>query len=129
MVGAPDLKKGRMPREILVADDEKAMLSLYSRLFSDKGYRLTLASSFAEAAELIAKNSYDLLVTDLTFPDGLGTELVRMFDEKKAGARSLLVTGSNPEDRELDLPSSSRYFEKPFKVDAFLAAVEQALSA
>jgi len=122
------LKKGRMPRKILVADDEKAMLSLYSRLFSGTGYRLTLASSFAEAAELITKNSYDLLVTDLTFPDGVGTELVKIFNEKKAGARSLLVTGSNPEDRRLDLPSSSTYFEKPFKVDAFLAAVERALA-
>lgn len=105
------------------------MLSLYSRLFSDKDYRLTLASSFAEAAELIAQNSYDLLVTDLIFQDGVGTELVKIFNEKKAGARSLLVTGSNPEDRPLDLPASSLYFEKPFKVDAFLAAVERALAA
>lgn len=118
-----------MPREILVADDEKAMLGLYSRLFAGKGYSLTLATSFAEAAELIGKNSYDLLVTDLAFPDGVGTELVKMFDAKKAGARSLMVTGSNPDDKPLDLPASAVYFEKPFKVEDFLAAVELALSA
>lgn len=117
-----------MPRDILVADDEKAMLGLYVRLFSGKAYRITLAASFAEAAELIARNSYDLLVTDLTFPDGLGTDLVRMFDEKMTGAKSLLVTGSNPQGRKLDLPVSASYFEKPFKVDVFLAAVEQALA-
>jgi len=117
-----------MPREILVADDEKAMLGLYSRLFSGKAYRLTLASSFAEASRLIAQNSYDLLVTDLTFPDGLGTDLVRLFDEKTAGAKSMLVTGSNPQDRKLDLPVSALCFEKPFKVDVFLAAVERALA-
>lgn len=118
-----------MPGNILVADDEKAMLGLYARLFSGTDYKLTMASSFAEAAELIAGNSYDLLVTDLTFPDGLGTELVKMFDGKKGGAKSLLVSGSVPVGSKPELAGSVRYFEKPFKVDAFLAAVEQALAA
>lgn len=118
-----------MPVNILIADDEKAMLNLYSRLFAGTGYSLTLAASFAEAADLIAKNAYDLLITDLAFPDGVGTELVKLYEKKKAGARSLLVTGSAPADKELDLPDSAAYFEKPFKVDVFMAAVEEALAA
>jgi len=118
-----------MPGTILIADDEKAMLSLYSRLFSGKDYELTLAASFAEAAELIEKNTYDLLVTDLTFPDGLGTELVKRFEGKKRGAKSMVVTGSTPVDDNLVRVGSALYFEKPFKVDVFMAAVEQALAA
>lgn len=124
----PEKRKVRMPK-ILVADDEKAMLGLYARIFTGKNYDFTLASSFAEAAGLIGSGSYDLLVTDLTFPDGLGTELVKLFREKQAGAGTLLVTGTAPLDSALVKGANSVCFEKPFKIDAFLSAVEQALAA
>lgn len=117
-----------MPK-ILVADDEKAMLGLYSRIFAGREYELTMASNFAEAASLIGSGEYDLLVTDLTFPDGLGTELVKLFREKQRSARTLLVTGTAPLDSQLVKGAGSVCFEKPFKVDAFLSAVERALAA
>lgn len=117
-----------MPR-ILVADDEKAMLGLYTRIFTGKNYELTLASSFAEAASFIGNGEYDLLVTDLTFPDGLGTELVKLFREKQRSDKTLLVTGTAPLDSHLVKGCGSLCFEKPFRVDAFLSAVEQALAA
>lgn len=117
-----------MPK-ILIADDEKAMLGLYARIFSGKAYELTLASSYAEAAELIDANSYDLLVTDLTFPDGLGTELVKLFRQKQRSSRTMLVTGTDPLDSQLVRSAGAICFEKPFKVETFLSAVEQALAA
>lgn len=117
-----------MPK-ILVADDEKAMLGLYSRIFTCKNYDLTLASSFAEASSLIDSGEYDMLITDLTFPDGLGTELVKLFRQKQRNSRTLLVTGTAPLDSQLVKGAGSVCFEKPFKVDAFLSAVEQALAA
>ncbi len=113
-----------MPESILIADDDKAMLNLYTRIFSGRGYVFTLAASFSEAAGLIKNNDYDLLVTDLMFPDGIGTELMKLFEGKKAGAKSLLVTGYAP---IADLPGTAQCFEKPFKVETFMAAVEKAL--
>ena len=118
-----------MPVNILVADDDKAMLNLYSRIFSGRDYSIVLAESFAEAADLIRKNNYDLLVTDLMFPDGIGTELVKLFEKKRAGARSLVVTGSAPRDYNLMQSGAAAYFEKPFKVKIFMAAVANAVKA
>lgn len=115
-----------MPRSILVADDDKAMRHLYKLIFSGKGYSISLASSFAEAAELIRLNNYDLLITDLLLGDGLGTELIKMFEEKLDGVKSLLVTGSAAELEPGQRPDIC--FEKPFKVDVFMAAVSKALS-
>ena len=65
-----------MPRSIFVADYDKAILKIYMRMFMDTDYTLSLASSFAEAAELINSNNYDLLITDLMLGDGLGTDLI-----------------------------------------------------
>jgi len=72
-----------MPKSILVADDDKAMLGIYTRIFSGTDYLVSKAASFAEAAALINARSFDLLITDLQFPDGVGTDLIRLFEEKK----------------------------------------------
>lgn len=118
-----------MPVNILVADDDKSMLGLYSRIFSGKEYSIVLTESFTEAADLIKNNNYDLLVTDLMFPDGVGTELVKLFEKKRAGAKSLLVTGAVPVDDTLRKSGAVAYFEKPFKVESFMAAVAEAVKA
>lgn len=115
-----------MPRRILVADDDKAMLGIYARMFSDTDYQLSQASGFAEAARLINSNNYDLLITDLMLEDGLGTELIKMFEKKRSGAKSLLVTGSVAELAPEQRPAV--YFEKPFKVEDLMAAVTKALA-
>ncbi|HAT73198.1 MAG TPA: hypothetical protein DCS63_10320 [Elusimicrobia bacterium] len=121
-------EEGRMSRSILVADDDAAMLNLYKRMFAAKDYVLTRASSFSEAAGLINSNNYDLLITDLMFPDGIGTELIRLFEKKREGAKCLLVTGSVSELDPKLVQEAGCYFEKPFKIQVFMAAVEEALA-
>ena len=108
-----------MSKSILVADDDKAMLKIYTQMFSDTDYTISLASSFAEAAGLINSNNYDLLITDLMLGDGLGTDLIKMFEKKRDGAKSLLVTGSIAELESEQLPFV--YFEKPFKFEVLMA--------
>jgi DNA-binding NtrC family response regulator len=118
-----------MPASILVADDDRSMLNLYSRIFSGKDYSIVLAESFTEAAALIENNNYDLLVTDLSFPDGVGTELVKLFEKKRAGAKSLVVTGAVTKKCEMMKSGAAAYFEKPFKIESFMAAVANAVKA
>ena len=115
-----------MPKNILVADDDKAILNIYTRLFSDTDHSVSLASSFTEAAELIRSGDFDLLITDLMLEDGLGTELIKLFEKKRDGARSLLVTGSLAEVDQSQLPDA--YLEKPFKLEVLMAAVNEALA-
>ncbi|MDD5209387.1 MAG: response regulator [Elusimicrobiales bacterium] len=116
-----------MPVNILVADDDKAILRLYSRIFSGEGYALTKAETFAEASRLLLANDYDLLITDLMFPDGVGTELIKIFNGSKADARSLLVTGT-PQAKEMLDHGGVDYVAKPFKVEHFLERVNKILS-
>lgn len=116
-----------MPITILAADDDKAILRLYTRMFSGDGYSLTKVETFGEAAELINRNDYDLLITDLMFPDGIGTDLIKAFNKKKEDARSLLVTGSVNAHELIGKEGVLEYIEKPFKMEYFLEAVNKAL--
>ena len=115
-----------MPRSILVADDDEAMLNVYTRLFIGTGYLITKTSCFADAARLINSKNYDLLITDLMLGDGLGTDLIKLYERKRAGARSLLVSGSVAILPPEQIPDV--YFEKPFKAEVFMAAVDKALA-
>jgi DNA-binding NtrC family response regulator len=116
-----------MPKNILVADDDKAMLGLYSRLFSQTDYCLSQALSFAEASRLLREKPYDLLITDFMFPDGVGTELIRLFSEA-GGRRSLMVTGSPCANSQLHCGCVYGYIQKPFKVHDLMDAVNKALA-
>lgn len=116
-----------MPVNILVADDDKAMLNLYSRIFSGTGYTISRVETFAEASELLRKNDYDLLITDLMFPDGVGTELINIFKARKKEAKSLLVTGSPHAGERLAKEGVFDFIEKPFRMEQLLAAVNKAL--
>lgn len=115
-----------MPGSILVADDDEAMLDVYTRLFTGTDYLISKTSSFAEAARLLNSQNYDLLITDLMLGDGLGTDLIRIFEKKRTGAKSLLVSGSVAILAPEHIPAVC--FEKPFKEEIFMAAVAKALA-
>ena len=117
-----------MPKQILVADDDPVLLRLYARMLAGTGYAVSRASSFAEASVLINSNDYDLLVTDLMFPDGVGTDLITIFERKQGRAKCILVTGSASEIAQDQIPVLAGYFEKPLDAEAFLAAVAKALA-
>ncbi|MDP2865883.1 MAG: response regulator [Elusimicrobiota bacterium] len=117
-----------MPKQILIADDDPVLLNLYTRMLAGMGCAVSLASSFAEAAVLINSHSYDLLVTDLVFPDGVGTDLITIFERKQGRAKCILVTGSATELDPDKTPVLAGYFEKPLDADAFIAAVTKALA-
>ena len=116
-----------MPKQILVADDDPVLLGLYSRMLAGTGYAVSRASSFAEATALINSHNYDLLVTDLVFPDGVGTDLITIFERKQGCAKCILVTGAAPELDPDKIPVLAAYFEKPIDADVFLAPVTTAL--
>lgn len=115
-----------MPKRILAADDERSILNIYTHLFSGAEYSFSKASSFTEAAELIDENTYDLLITDLLFPDGPGLELIKLFQKRQKGAKSLLVTGSDPQSIPKQLLNI--HIGKPFKLETLIAAVTAALA-
>jgi len=116
-----------MSIKILAADDDKAMISLYLRIFSGTDYSVSTALTFEEASGLLRSEDYDLLITDYMFPDGLGTGLIKLFKEVKKGAKSLIVTGSPYAKEKILAEGAEVLLEKPFKMDQLLAEVAKVI--
>src|SRR5262249_20597657 len=68
-------------KSILIVDDEKNLLKLYEREFTEEGYRVTLASSGLEALQKIERESFALVVLDIRMPDLNGVETLKKIME------------------------------------------------
>jgi CheY-like chemotaxis protein len=65
-----------MPPTILVVDDEPAVRDLVSGLLEDEGYTVHTAPDGLAAVEVVARESPDLVLTDLYMPGLDGRELI-----------------------------------------------------
>src|SRR3970040_1756815 len=62
--------------QVLVVDDEADIRELLSMTLTRMGLEAHCAASTTEAFALLAKNSYDLCLTDMRLPDGDGLAVV-----------------------------------------------------
>lgn len=126
----PDAAQSNGSREILVVDDDEAILALVVQILREDGYRISTASSVATARHLFGKcHHFGLLVTDLTLPDGSGSDLASEMFDGNASLAILFITGWTKE--LLTLPENIRtrafLIEKPFSVSEFRISIHSLL--
>ncbi|MCD6519203.1 MAG: PAS domain S-box protein [Anaerolineae bacterium] len=78
---------------VLVVDDENAVRALLVRLLEREGESVLTASSGYEALELLKKERFDLLITDLGMPGISGRELIAQAQRLHPGLPVILTTG------------------------------------
>ena len=63
-------------RSALIVDDERDIRELLVLTLGRMGLRVDTAASLDQAREQLARQRYDLCLTDMRLPDGSGLELV-----------------------------------------------------
>ena len=118
-------------KRILIVDDEKSIAFFLGEnlLNAGAGYQVTIAHSGEEALSKIALEPFDLMVTDLRLPGLSGLELARSVRQASPQTRIILITGHGSEQaqKEADRLNVSSYITKPFRMEQFIYAAEQAL--
>lgn len=102
-------------RRILIVEDDPSVRASLSLYLEHAGFDVVAVAELRRALELIRRELFDLLVTDLDLPDGTGLELVETARAHRPKLPAILVTGygcSAIRQRAEDL-SLSAYFEKP----------------
>jgi DNA-binding response OmpR family regulator len=84
-----------MPRKklLLVQDDESVLLAL-QKAFTQRGWQVFVASTFAKARALLAE-SPDWVIVDLDLPGGGGKSLVQWIRNEKLPSRVMICAGPN----------------------------------
>jgi CheY-like chemotaxis protein len=77
-----------------VVDDEPVLRELVAFILIDKGFQVLEAESGDAAFQLICKNDFDVVVSDVRMPNGSGVELLtRISNMTKRKPMVFLVSG------------------------------------
>jgi two-component system cell cycle sensor histidine kinase/response regulator CckA len=122
---------GGVSATILVVDDDTVTLTLVERTLGAKGYRVWTAGSAAEARQLLQElaGAVDLVLTDVSMPGELGTDLARQIGSDQRWVRVLLMSSYSREDllgQGLDVPEP-HLLQKPFAPAQLLSRIGEAL--
>lgn len=113
--------------KILIVEDEKAIADLVSIHLKRAGYECDLATNGKKGADLIEKNSYDLILLDIMLPEIDGYELMEYIEPMGIPVIFMTAKGS-VKDRVKGLHmGADDYLVKPFSMDELIARVESVL--
>ncbi|HDL77503.1 MAG TPA: sigma-54-dependent Fis family transcriptional regulator [Lentisphaerae bacterium] len=115
--------------KILLVDDEPSILSVLSTLLKAEGHEVTPALGGEKGKELLAKEEFDLMISDIRMADMDGMQLLRLARKEQPQMAVIMITayGSVETAVEAMKQGAFDYVTKPFKVDELLITVQRAL--
>jgi len=114
---------------LLLVEDDKSLLEGLCYSLEREGYELETALSLAEARELLGRGSYELMLLDVSLPDGSGFTLCQELREQGIKTPVLFLTAMDEEChivRGLDCGGDD-YLVKPFRLGELCARIRALL--
>lgn len=115
--------------KILVVEDEKPLLETVSAFLQEQGFVCEKAGSFFAAEDKLAGFDYDMVLLDITLPDGNGLELLNKIKASGSDAGILIVSARHSLDDKLqglDLGADD-YITKPFHLSELHSRIRAVL--
>ena len=117
---------------ILVIEDHKDFRETLTEMLRTAEHEVSAVGNGREALELLASDSFDLMVTDILMPEVDGIELLTAIRKARAELPVIAISGggSMPASLALSLSTSlgaDAVLYKPFYSGELLDAVERAL--
>jgi DNA-binding NtrC family response regulator len=114
---------------VLVVDDHRDARESMSDVLRQAGHQVACCSSAAEALEVVAREAFDCVVTDLKMPGMNGVEFIIQLDQRQYGAQVVMVTAHASVSTAVEAMRHGAfdYLEKPFDVDGLERLVSQAI--
>ncbi|MDQ7782497.1 MAG: response regulator [Desulfomonilaceae bacterium] len=120
---------GKPKATILVIDDEQIVHESVRRILEEEGYRVDGALRVDQALDMLAKESYDLVLTDLMMPDRSGMEAVEAVARDQPDCGVVMFTGFATVDTAVESMKLGAldYLPKPFTPEELVQVTEKAL--
>jgi two-component system response regulator PilR (NtrC family) len=115
--------------KILIIDDEKSILDLLSVVFKKEGYIVETSLSAKNALELVDKEEFDLILTDIKLPQMSGMRILKYVKEKYPAMPVVMITayGTIKQAIEALKMGAMDYIVKPFNMEELKIIVAQGL--
>jgi two-component system, chemotaxis family, chemotaxis protein CheY len=127
-------ESGKLAR-VLIVDDASGMRIYLRSILAGAGYACTEAADGGEAFDLLLRESFDLLITDLDMPEMDGFQLLSAISllPKSRGRPAIVVCSALLDEtlaeRRPELRTAAVLLAKPVQPEDVLKAAEKALKA
>lgn len=115
-------------KRILFVEDDLSLISGLSFALNKQGYDVAVARTSLEAQQLWTDDTYDLVLLDVSLPDGSGYDLCRTIRQTSKVPIIFLTAADEETDIIMGLDmGGDDYITKPFKLAVFLSRVNALL--
>ena len=90
-----------IPNKILVVEDDAMVRGYLATVLTDEGYSVTVRSSGKAAKELLKKEAFDLVLTDLIMPEFTGLDLLKFIRKNRLNSEVIILTAFSDMDSVL----------------------------
>ena len=114
-----------------MVDDERSMREFLDIMLTKEGYQVSFAESGEEACELLEKQEFDLLITDIRMKDLDGIEVLKRAKEIRPETVVVMISAFATAETAVEAMKEGAYdyIPKPFKVREFKKIVKDALQS
>ena len=115
--------------KILVVDDETSMREFLDVLLSKEGYQVSEAKTGKQALNMIQKNNYDLVLTDIRLGDLTGLEILRQSKRKNQDTIVIMISAYSTTEIAVEAMNEGAYdfVPKPFDNQELKHTIKKAL--
>lgn len=115
--------------QILVIDDEPDLRTLYELTLLREGYAVDTAATVAQARELLRQRRYDVVISDMRLPDGLGSDILGELKAQQRTERCVVITAYGSAENAVESLKAGAfdYLTKPVDLKQFRAVIASAL--
>ncbi len=114
---------------ILLVEDNLSIIEGLEFAFKNKGYLIDSCTNMCDTISCLSKNSFDLIILDITLPDGNGFDLYQNYINEKHIPTIFLTAKDSEFDvvRGLEIGADD-YVTKPFSTNELLARVAKIIT-
>lgn len=118
-------------QSVLIVDDDPEFLKAMRKMFEKSGYSVALAGDGQEALDALAKDSFDLIISDVRMPHLNGIELMEEISRKRLDIPVIFITGYGEVESYMDLMNlgAYEYINKPVNSREILGIAKRAIEA
>lgn len=122
------MKKKNSDIHVLIVDDDLSVRNTMQEYISNAGFSSLTAATAEEALELVEKNDFSVVITDIRLPGLGGLELTKVI-KKKNGVDVIVVTGYSDDYsyEEAINTGASDFVIKPVRLEELLLRLKRVL--
>jgi DNA-binding NtrC family response regulator len=119
-----------MNARVLVVDDDPAMCAMLEARLGSRSLDVTTRTTASEALDLVNREDFDALVTDINMKGSTGIDLCRHVLESRPTLPVILITAFGTMETAIQAIRAGAYdfLPKPFEIDQLVLAIERGVT-